>query len=52
MQDMYQVIYIRNDTGAKVVKKTMETNLVISDLYPGAGQVFYFNLYFILLYFF
>lgn len=37
VQDLYQVIYIRNDTGEKFTKKTTETKLVVTDLYPGAG---------------
>ncbi|KAK6628641.1 Tyrosine-protein phosphatase 10D [Polyplax serrata] len=37
VQDLYQVVYIRNDTGEKVTKKTMETKLVLTDLYPGAS---------------
>ncbi|KAL0279954.1 UNVERIFIED_CONTAM: hypothetical protein PYX00_001395 [Menopon gallinae] len=37
VQDLYQVVYIRNDTGETVSKKTTETKLVISDLFPGAG---------------
>lgn len=39
VQDLYQVVYIRNDTGEKVTKKTMETKLVLTDLYPGARYV-------------
>lgn len=39
VQDLYQVIYVRNDTGEKVTQKTMETKLIITDLYPGARYV-------------
>lgn len=39
VQDEYQVTYIRNDTSEKVTRKTTDTNMVITDLYPGAGYV-------------
>lgn len=41
LQDLYQVVYIRNDTGEKITKKTIETKLVLTDLYPGARYLLF-----------
>lgn len=36
-QDKYEVQYVRNDTGERLTKIVYDFNIVIRDLYPGAG---------------
>ncbi|XP_042228695.1 tyrosine-protein phosphatase 10D-like isoform X1 [Homarus americanus] len=36
-QEKYAVIYIRNDTGVEVTRKTADAHVLLEDLFPGAG---------------
>ncbi|KAK3875168.1 hypothetical protein Pcinc_019949, partial [Petrolisthes cinctipes] len=36
-QDRYAVVYIRNDTGESVTRKTVDAHVLLEDLFPGAG---------------
>ncbi|KAK8376280.1 hypothetical protein O3P69_008762 [Scylla paramamosain] len=36
-QDKYDVVYTRNDTALSVTRQTENTQVVLEDLYPGAG---------------
>lgn len=38
-QDKYEVQYVRNDTGERFTKTVYGFNIVLKDLYPGAGYL-------------